>query len=66
MYFRDLNEAARAGMVEEIRFDIARAALYRSERLSMRGRADWSDLLINAAENGTRRPWQPNCAAVVV
>jgi hypothetical protein len=53
MYFRDLNEAVRAGMIEEIRFDIARAALHEGERLSARGRADWPDLLISAAENGT-------------
>jgi hypothetical protein len=38
MYFRDLNEAVRAGMVEEIRFDIAWAALHEGERLSARGR----------------------------
>jgi hypothetical protein len=54
MYFRNLNEAVRAGMLEEIRYDISRAALYGGERLSVRGRADWPSLLINAAENGTQ------------
>jgi hypothetical protein len=34
MHFRDINEAVRAGIVEEVRFDIARGALYKSERLS--------------------------------
>src|SRR5260370_8812038 len=52
MYFRDLNEAVRAGMVKEIRFDIARDALYESGRLSAKGRTDWPDLLIGAAESG--------------
>jgi hypothetical protein len=47
MHFRDLNEAVRAGMVEEIRFDIARAALHEGERLgpkSVKSARVWSSL----------------------
>lgn len=53
MHFRDLNDTVRTEMVREIRSDIARRALYQSGRLSVRGRADWPDLLVDAAESGT-------------
>ena len=53
MHFRDLNETVRAEMVREIRSDMAQGALYRSGRLSAKGRTDWPDLIIGAAESGT-------------
>jgi hypothetical protein len=53
MYFPDLDEAVRARMVEEIRFDTERGALYVSGRLTQAGRARWPDMLSRAAASGT-------------
>jgi len=39
MNFRDLDEAVRTRMIEEIRFVIDRCALYESKRLSSIGLA---------------------------
>lgn len=53
MHFRDLGDAVRAQMIEEIRSDIERQTLYQSARLDPAGLAQWPGLLIRAAENGT-------------
>jgi hypothetical protein len=53
MYFPDLDEAVRARMVEEIRFDTERGALCVSGRLTQAGRARWPDMLSRAAASGT-------------
>ncbi len=66
MYFRDMNEAARAGMVKEIRFDIAPGALYESGRLSAKGRTDWPDLLIGAYGLLRRGPDSTSCQHVLL
>jgi len=53
MYFPDLNNDVRTAMLEEIRLDQERDALYTSDRLSRTGREDWPRLLARAAGNGT-------------
>jgi hypothetical protein len=53
MYFPDLNDEVRAVMLEEIRLDQERNALYTSNRLSPAGREAWPCLLTHAAESGT-------------
>lgn len=52
MQLIDLDPPTRRHMISEINRDIAGSTLYISPRLSQRGRLDYPDLLLDAAENG--------------
>src|ERR1039457_2300899 len=48
----NLDGATRRHIIGEIEQDIANGTLYISPRLTQRGRDDYPDLLLDAAENG--------------